>query len=1304
MNPYICVTHAHDDEQHARLFCRGLERYGFRHRSMDEHTSPETRRQILTEASLLIALTSTAAAKVETVASDIRRALERGGIALCVSLRDNELDHRFCTGTEGGAVLIPFPTDDTPDRHTLALFVHRLFVRHLARLGECFDEDNCDDNVYGQLIRCACYAHGGDYDACFELGRAYELGLGVPALEKEAAIWLTKAAEQDICDALIRMGHLCLVGQGTERDPDRAFACFTRAAELGDVRGSYRQGICYLEGFGVMKDPVFAVECLRSAAERHHIPSMYRLGLLYRDGIGAPRKPQTALFYLSMVCGEGYAEDETKRVMPPMPVYRRYIPQKYACITMRQMRHTRLEKHRDLAESAPPSRRGPSVSVEHSFGRNTVRSRDLPEDRWDTPLSALYAATEKAGGETVPSYNIYEEDWTRADAAEAAFTLGDMLACGNPESNLRPSPTRALVWYRYAARLGHTEALYALGDAYRRGYGTPKNIRRAVELFRLAADGGSKRGRFAYAVCCERGIGRPADPVEAFRLYQLAAEDNYAPAQNNLGGCYEFGIGTPKNMTAAVECYAAAANAGQADGQCRLGMCYELGRGVPVDPDKAIRLYELAGERNHAYALYRRALCYDRGLGHPVPDKTDDQPHPRPSEDRMSADEDGWEEHAPLGEGIASVHDESFRFSMDHTRAADLYKRAADLGIPEAAYAFYLCHRTERGLVRDDHAEIHYLRRAAESHCLQASYELGLCYMEGWGVPKDHTAAAEQFTRAARLWRAMPEDTALTAHLTEADSLPPDAFSPRQAAGGALYMLAFCALYGSDEASPAEKNHPTDLHEPPSPERVALAANYLQEAAALDHVGAFVMLGDLYAYGLLQAENSAPEEKALQCYDDAARAKASWTETATHTRGVSLRDRTDNATDALMALAKEALEHPDRPGAAWRYYSECAAQGSADALVAMARCLFLGLDIPKNSHAAFRLLRRAEAMDGGRIAAALWLGDSLSSRWGEDFNPEEADEVYLRGLKYTCQESESSPYTLGLRRADRKRADIRARAEILYRLATLRAMYFSSGNHRREAFLYLAEAILMGHEAALDDLARIFAHEEQKNGEKRTRRAAGDRQKTSGGRKARLRKRMKESRWILSRRNRNRHHQMWLSNYYTSLSPEATPFSFSMRSTAAAAELPAYIAASVTDLMRINALQYLGECFFEGIGLPADAAAAATCYRSVLNLAPKNTPNPPAAVVEATYSLGWCLLHGVGVSMDCRSAIRLLNSVSKTHPGACYTLGLCHEEGLGTVPDNREAIKFYRKAQRLGHPLAEIKVAAIEKQLPETAV
>ena len=120
--------------------------------------------------------------------------------------------------------------------------------------------------------------------------------------------------------------------------------------------------------------------------------------------------------------------------------------------------------------------------------------------------------------------------------------------------------------------------------------------------------------------------------------------------------------------------------------------------------------------------------------------------------------------------------------------------------------------------------------------------------------------------------------------------------------------------------------------------------------------------------------------------------------------------------------------------------------------------------------------------------------------------------------------------------------------------------------------------------------------------------------------------------------------------------------------------------------------------------MPFDAAAAVTCYRAVLAAAPKDGSQPSAAVIEATYSLGWCLLYGVGTAIRQPEAIRLLTKAAKTHAGACYTLGVCHEEGRGVVmADDREAVKFYRKAHKLGHPEAAAKVEILEKRLQDKA-
>ena len=154
MPAYICVTHALSRREETDVFCRGLSRYGFRFACIHEQTDPLHRTETLTEASLLIALTGPAAEAAETVASDIRRAMGRGMPVLCVSMGENRLDDRFCS-PEGGASLIPAPTADTPDRRTVSLFIHRLFIRHLARLSECFSPVRCVEDAYGKAITAA---------------------------------------------------------------------------------------------------------------------------------------------------------------------------------------------------------------------------------------------------------------------------------------------------------------------------------------------------------------------------------------------------------------------------------------------------------------------------------------------------------------------------------------------------------------------------------------------------------------------------------------------------------------------------------------------------------------------------------------------------------------------------------------------------------------------------------------------------------------------------------------------------------------------------------------------------------------------------------------------------------------------------------------------------------------------------------------------------------------------------------------------------------------------------------------------
>ncbi|MBR5124343.1 MAG: sel1 repeat family protein [Clostridia bacterium] len=1254
MHAYICVTHAACQLRETEILGQALARYGFRYACISELTEARERGELLSEASLLIAHTSVEAENAETVASDIRRALERGMPVLCVSREENELDQRFC-GMGSGAVLIPLPLGETPDRHSIALFIHRLFVRHLSARSECFSAVRCADDVYGRTILHAASAHKGDPEACYGLGRAYEEGIGVPRLENEAARWIAEAAEADHPDARIRMGEISLVGRGTVRDPHAAVRLFTRAAEAGDLRGHYHLGLCYLSGQGVMKDPERAVDELMVAAEGGYAPATYRLGLLFRDGIGTRPCHAAAVRLIYTACRAALSESDLTAALS-LSLTGRPAGRRYVGVSMRQLRRTRLKPLLRASLSAC----GKAVTddeleerVASCFGKCRITAVSLPED-------AVISSSAPAEGEVTEGADapVSAAPASAFDLAEACCVLGALLARGDEESGFYPDLTRALVWYRLSWRLGYPNALYRMGDAYRRGHGLPSCPDRAYSLFRLADGMGDEPSRFALGVCYEQGIGTAPDPQRAFAYYEASAQAGYAPAQNNLGGCYEYGVGTVQDLHAATEWYARAAAEVPA-AACRLGMCYEQGRGVDVDPLRAFRLYETAAEAGYPYAKYRLGLCYDQGVKGESRDVTD-----------------------------PDLKGDAVTVSPDYVRGAHLFEEAARDGVADAAYALSLCYRVGHGVRRDEGCALACLREAAEGGSIPACYAMGLSHLEGDCVVQNAACAVDCFAKAAALWAE--SHTGMRREARPEGILAREGVTLSEAAGGALYMLGYCVLYGiGDEAHPALRDRDGAVTQT---ERISLAADYFREASRVDHVGALTALGDLYSYGLLTPETATAEDEALRYYMEAARVGAS--------REFVSDSAEDSPIDALMslvehstAMAEKAVEEEDLGAAelarvqAWRSLAACAEEGSVDAYVTMAACAWHGYGTPENPDAAMWFLSHASEAHKGRVTASLWLGDLYRMGKRGDASPEEAERAYLKAIQTPGVESECGRYTLRERREARKKRDTRARSEALYRLATLRAVNGDERKSTERAFPLLVKAILMGHTVALDDWARIYTHES-------ARLPSPFAKETASHRRSR-----RETRYDL---RGGASHEGWMTNYYTALWLVPDLFRYGMTPGSVPEDRPTHATAEVTDTMRAACLNYLGDCLYYGIGLPADTTAAADCYRRVVSMripVPRGG-TPPAGMIWAWYSYGWCLLRGVGTAKDPRSAVRFMTMASKYHAEAAYCLGTCYEEGRGVdVADQREAIKYYRKALKLGYRKAAFKVAELEKKL-----
>lgn len=138
----------------------------------------------------------------------------------------------------------------------------------------------------------------GDGDGAFYLGRMVEMGLGIDADPKRAAVIYAAAIEKNSALAMNRLGIMHLAGDGILQDYVRAAELICRSADLGNSDAQFNCANLYLQGKGVALDNAKAVELLTKASEADHVAAMNFLGLAYLNGQGTEmdREKARALF------------------------------------------------------------------------------------------------------------------------------------------------------------------------------------------------------------------------------------------------------------------------------------------------------------------------------------------------------------------------------------------------------------------------------------------------------------------------------------------------------------------------------------------------------------------------------------------------------------------------------------------------------------------------------------------------------------------------------------------------------------------------------------------------------------------------------------------------------------------------------------------------------------------------------------------------------------------------------------------------------------------------------------------------
>jgi TPR repeat protein len=145
----------------------------------------------------------------------------------------------------------------------------------------------------------------GDAFTQFQIGYAYQNGLGIPQDYALAVEWYLKSAKQGMGRAQWKLGILYRDGEGVPQNGAKAALWLRRAAEKDFPSAEYDLGKMYDLGLGVPKDYVQAEQWYHRAAEHGYSLAQFNLGLLYANGgEGLSQNNAEAYFWLVIAATE----------------------------------------------------------------------------------------------------------------------------------------------------------------------------------------------------------------------------------------------------------------------------------------------------------------------------------------------------------------------------------------------------------------------------------------------------------------------------------------------------------------------------------------------------------------------------------------------------------------------------------------------------------------------------------------------------------------------------------------------------------------------------------------------------------------------------------------------------------------------------------------------------------------------------------------------------------------------------------------------------------------------------------------
>ncbi|MBR4824785.1 MAG: sel1 repeat family protein [Spirochaetaceae bacterium] len=352
------------------------------------------------------------------------------------------------------------------------------------------------------------------------------------------------------------------------------------------------------------------------------------------------------------------------------------------------------------------------------------------------------------------AFKCYEKAAELADA-DAQWYLGSMYYFGE---GVNQDYKRAFEWCKKAALQENVDAQNLLGNMYYFGTGVNQSYVEAFKWYKKAAEQDNKSAQCNLGNMYFNGISVEKDYKKAFEWCKKA--ENYEIAMINLGYMYEYGIGTEQNFRKAFDMYKSAAelgnkkavewieekaNQGDADAQYQLASIYNNGNGLEQNEAKAnewylkaFDCYEKAARQGDANAQYSLGCMYSLGYG---VEKND-------IEAFKWYEKSATQGNANAQHELGEIYLSGYRgVTRNYEKALSWYEKAAKQGNPDFQSQLgriYHCVVTEPDFAK----AFEWYKKAAEQGDSCAQSDLGDMYYYGEYVEQNYAEAAKWYKKS----------------------------------------------------------------------------------------------------------------------------------------------------------------------------------------------------------------------------------------------------------------------------------------------------------------------------------------------------------------------------------------------------------------------------------------------------------------------------------------------------------------------------------------------------------------------------